>query len=167
MIQRTVTEAFGSLGRISVVGKVNGFPIKTSIFPNGDGTHHMMFNKAMQKGADATVGDMVEMELELAPGKRPAAVQHVARPDRASCSVRAFLSAPGPILLPAPPHPLRRPGRPVPSGRPGTSDAVLAGKKPHFGLWKAAHELLKSRHELLITALGLLGWRVGRPTFAR
>lgn len=69
MIPRTVTEAFESLGRISVVGRVNGFPIKTSIFPNGDGTHHMMLNKAMQKGANATAGEMVEVELERAPGK--------------------------------------------------------------------------------------------------
>ncbi len=69
MVPSRVTKALGSLGRISVVGEVNGFPIKTSIFPNGDGTHHMMFNKVMQKGAKATAGDTVEVELERAPGK--------------------------------------------------------------------------------------------------
>jgi hypothetical protein len=69
MIPRTVSEAIGSRGRISVVGSVNGFPIKTSVFPNGDGTHHMMFNKAMQKGAKASEGSVVRVELERAPGK--------------------------------------------------------------------------------------------------
>ncbi len=69
MIPRAVSEAFGSHGRISVVGRVNGFPVKTSIFSNGDGTHHMMFNKAMQKGAKATEGSVVTVELERVSGK--------------------------------------------------------------------------------------------------
>lgn len=69
MIPKSVSEALGSRGRISVVGSVNGFPIKTSIFPNGDGTHHMMFNKTMQKEAKATAGSLVNVALERAPGK--------------------------------------------------------------------------------------------------
>ena len=69
MIPRSVSEAFGSRGRISVVGSVNGFAIKSSIFPNGDGTHHLMFNKAMQQGANATEGSVVVVELDAAPRK--------------------------------------------------------------------------------------------------
>lgn len=69
MIPAAVSEAMGSRGRVSVTGKINGFPIKTSIFPNGDGTHHMMFNKAMQAGAKATNGDSVLVEIEAASGK--------------------------------------------------------------------------------------------------
>ncbi|HRQ71966.1 MAG TPA: DUF1905 domain-containing protein [Phycisphaerales bacterium] len=65
-VPRKVSEAFGTKGRVSVVGTVNGFAIKTSIFPNGDGTHHFMFNKAMQQGANATAGDTVCVELERA-----------------------------------------------------------------------------------------------------
>jgi hypothetical protein len=66
-IPRSVSEAIGTRGRVSVVGAVNGFPIKTSIFPNGDGTHHLMFNKAMQKGANATAGSRVVFELAAVP----------------------------------------------------------------------------------------------------
>lgn len=66
MIPRAVSEALGSRGRLSVVGSVNGFPITTSIFPNGDGTHHLMFNKAMQKGAKASVGSIVAVVLDRA-----------------------------------------------------------------------------------------------------
>ena len=69
MIPRSVSEALGSRGRISVVGSVNGFPIKSSIFPNGDGTHHLMFNKAMQRGANATAGSRVVVELEAVLNK--------------------------------------------------------------------------------------------------
>jgi hypothetical protein len=69
MIPRAVSEALGSRGRISVVGAVNGFPIQSSIFPNGDGTHHLMFNKAMQKGANATAGSLVVVELEAVSRK--------------------------------------------------------------------------------------------------
>jgi len=64
-----VSEALGSKGRVSVVGTINGFAIKTSVFPNGDGTHHLMFNQAMQKGAEATAGDTVVVRLEQDPGK--------------------------------------------------------------------------------------------------
>jgi hypothetical protein len=70
MIPRAVSDVFGVRGRLSVVGTVNGFPIQTSIFPNGDGTHHLMFNKAMQKGAAATAGDVVDVELKAAPKKK-------------------------------------------------------------------------------------------------
>jgi hypothetical protein len=69
MIPRDVSEALGCRGRISVVGTVNGFPIKSSIFPNGDGTHHLMFNKAMQKGANASGGSRVVVELEAVSRK--------------------------------------------------------------------------------------------------
>jgi hypothetical protein len=67
MIPRSISEALGARGLVSVVGAVNGFPIKSSIFPNGDGTHHLMFNKSMQKGADATAGSLVDVELEVVP----------------------------------------------------------------------------------------------------
>jgi hypothetical protein len=59
-----VEEEFGSRGRVSVKGTINGFAFRTSIFPNGDGTHHIMVNKAMQQGAKARPGDMVKMTLE-------------------------------------------------------------------------------------------------------
>jgi Domain of unknown function (DUF1905)/Bacteriocin-protection, YdeI or OmpD-Associated len=59
-----VEKAFGSRGRVSVKGTINGFAFRTSVFPNGDGTHHMMVNKAMQQGAKAGPGDKVKLTLE-------------------------------------------------------------------------------------------------------
>jgi hypothetical protein len=59
-----VQAAFGTKGRVSVSGTINGFAYRTSLFPNGDGTHHMMVNKEMQRGANAKPGDTVRVEME-------------------------------------------------------------------------------------------------------
>jgi hypothetical protein len=59
-----VPRVFGTKSRLSVRGTLNGFPFRSSIFPNGDGTFHLMFNKAMQAGAQATAGDVVAVVME-------------------------------------------------------------------------------------------------------
>lgn len=56
--------AFGSRGRVSVKGTINGFAFRTSIFPNGDGTHHMMVNKAMKEAANSRAGKTVRITME-------------------------------------------------------------------------------------------------------
>lgn len=65
-----VPAVFGSRGRVSVKGTINGFPFQTSIFPNGDGTFHMMVNKAMREGANAKPGNVVRIVLEKDDGRR-------------------------------------------------------------------------------------------------
>ncbi len=60
----SVEKAFGSKGRVSVKATVGRKPFHTSIFPNGDGTHHMMFNKAMQSAAGAHDGDTIAITLD-------------------------------------------------------------------------------------------------------
>jgi hypothetical protein len=64
-----VEKAFGSRARVSVRGTLNGFGFRSSIFPNGDGTHHMMVNKSMQAGAEVGPGDVVSvtMQIDVAP----------------------------------------------------------------------------------------------------
>jgi hypothetical protein len=59
-----VPSVFGTRSRLSVRGTLNGFPYRSSIFPNGDGTFHMMFNKGMQVGAKAGPGDVVAVVME-------------------------------------------------------------------------------------------------------
>ena len=58
-----VEAAFGSRAVVSVKGRINGFEFRSSVFPNGDGTHHMMVNKAMQKGAGAKAGQTVDVVM--------------------------------------------------------------------------------------------------------
>jgi hypothetical protein len=60
-----VQRAFGSRARVPVVGTINGFPFRNSLMPEGDGTHSMMVNKDLQKGAGATAGDIVAVVIEL------------------------------------------------------------------------------------------------------
>lgn len=68
----SVEQAFGSKARVSVRGTVNGAPYRSSVFPNGDGTHMMMINKQMQKaGGVAHAGDAVEVAMEADTAKRP------------------------------------------------------------------------------------------------
>jgi hypothetical protein len=60
-----VQKAFGSKARVPVMGTINGFPFRNSLMPEGDGTHSMMVNKELQKGARATAGDTVAVVIEL------------------------------------------------------------------------------------------------------
>ncbi|MGA7121385.1 MAG: YdeI/OmpD-associated family protein [Polyangiaceae bacterium] len=65
--------AFGSRARVAVWGTLNGFPFRTSILPNGDGTHHMMLNKALLAGAKASAGERVTVVMEKDIGSREVA----------------------------------------------------------------------------------------------
>lgn len=66
----SVEEVFGSRGRVSVRGSMNGSPFRSSLFPTGDGTHHMMVNKSLQHDSGAGPGATVDVELELDSGSR-------------------------------------------------------------------------------------------------
>jgi uncharacterized protein YdeI (YjbR/CyaY-like superfamily) len=48
-----------------VRGTINGFPFRTSLLPQGDGTHEMAVNKEMLKGAGAAAGETVTTVIEL------------------------------------------------------------------------------------------------------
>ena len=66
-----VEKEFGSKGRVSVKASLGGETFHTSIFPNGDGTHHLMFNRAMQKASGAGDGATVAIKLERDTGEEP------------------------------------------------------------------------------------------------
>jgi hypothetical protein len=69
-----VEKAFGSRARVSVRGTINGFAYRSSIFPDGDGNHFMMVNKAMQAGAEVGPGDVVVVIMERDDAPRAVAV---------------------------------------------------------------------------------------------
>ena len=50
-LPKSAGEKLGARGRAPVVGTIKGYRIRTSVFPKGDGTHFMLVNKEMQKGA--------------------------------------------------------------------------------------------------------------------
>jgi hypothetical protein len=61
---------FGSKARIPVSGTMNGFAFQNSLMPNGDGTHSMMVNKALQAGAKAAAGDLVSVAMAIDKSER-------------------------------------------------------------------------------------------------
>jgi len=69
-----VQAVFGSKGRVPVSGTINGFSFRTSVVPEGDGTHYMVVNKALQAGAGAKRGDVVTVVMERDLGERVVAV---------------------------------------------------------------------------------------------
>lgn len=62
-LPKRASAALGKRGRVAVSGAINGFAIRTSVFPTGDGGHFMLVNNAMQKGAGAGAGDSVKVAL--------------------------------------------------------------------------------------------------------
>jgi Bacteriocin-protection, YdeI or OmpD-Associated/Domain of unknown function (DUF1905) len=62
---------YGTRGRVSVKVTLGKDTFHTSIFPNGDGSHHLMFNKAMQKASGAGAGDTIVLKMERDRGEEP------------------------------------------------------------------------------------------------
>jgi hypothetical protein len=60
----SIEKEWGFKARVAVKGTVNGFAFRNSLFPTGDGTHHMMFSKELQAGTKARPGDTVNVVLE-------------------------------------------------------------------------------------------------------
>jgi hypothetical protein len=56
---------FGRKSRVPVRGTMNRFSFRNSLMPEGDGTHFMMVNKGLQKGAKAKPSDTVAVVIEL------------------------------------------------------------------------------------------------------
>jgi hypothetical protein len=65
-----VDKASGSKGRVAVAGTMNGFAYRNSLLPQGDGTHAMAVNKALQAGANARAGDLVAVTMEVDRSER-------------------------------------------------------------------------------------------------
>jgi hypothetical protein len=64
-LPKNASAELGTRGLARVIGKINDFPIRTSVQPSGTGTHVMMVNKLMQAGAKAKPGDRVHVVIEL------------------------------------------------------------------------------------------------------
>jgi len=60
----SVAEVFGTKARLPVVGTINGVPFRSSLMPEGDGTHAMMVNQALRTRAQTGVGQRVTVVLD-------------------------------------------------------------------------------------------------------
>jgi uncharacterized protein YdeI (YjbR/CyaY-like superfamily) len=59
------SKLWGTRGQIKVKGEINGFPFRTSLFPTREGSHILLVNKRMQKGAGAVEGSVARFQMEL------------------------------------------------------------------------------------------------------
>lgn len=69
-----VAKAWPVRNRLRVRGTINGFAFRTSLFGSAQGGHYLLVNKAMQKGASATLGSMAEIAIEPDLEERASAV---------------------------------------------------------------------------------------------
>jgi len=55
---------WGKRGQLKVKGEINGFTFRTSLFPDGKGSHRLLVNKQMQRGAKVAPGMAARFRLE-------------------------------------------------------------------------------------------------------
>jgi hypothetical protein len=60
-----VSRAFAKKGYIPVRGTLNGHPIRATLVPMGSGRYRLFLNGEMRKRANVSVGDQVDLELEM------------------------------------------------------------------------------------------------------
>ena len=70
----SVEEKFGARSRVAVKGSVNGVEFRSSLMPQGSGTHILVVNKQLRDKAKVEVGDTASFELALDTEPRVAEV---------------------------------------------------------------------------------------------
>jgi Bacteriocin-protection, YdeI or OmpD-Associated/Domain of unknown function (DUF1905) len=70
-----VEKEFGSRARVAIAGTINNYPFRNTLMPEGDGTHSMMVNKALQAGARASAGDLVAVVMDVDKAVRKVVIQ--------------------------------------------------------------------------------------------
>ena len=63
-----VSKTWGRRGLIRVKGSINGFAFRTSLFPDGKGSHVLVVNKQMQKGSGTCPGSSA---VRSPPARQP------------------------------------------------------------------------------------------------
>jgi hypothetical protein len=64
-VPEEVSQAFAKRGYIPVQGSLNGTPIRATLVPMGGGRHRLFLNGEMRKRAKVSVGDLVNLDLEM------------------------------------------------------------------------------------------------------
>lgn len=59
-----VQKTFGAKGQLKVRGTINGVSFRSSLMPQGDGTHYLVVNKTIRDNIGASAGSTVRVTLE-------------------------------------------------------------------------------------------------------
>lgn len=65
-LPKTASAKLGARGRVPIQGTINGFPFRSSAFPDGEGSHLIQVNHDMKKGAGVAAGDTAAFAIEPA-----------------------------------------------------------------------------------------------------
>jgi hypothetical protein len=60
-----VEKAFGRGGPVKVTGTLAGVPFRSSLLPNGDGSHFLVVTKSVRDKAKVKVGDRVKVAVDV------------------------------------------------------------------------------------------------------
>lgn len=69
-----VAKVWGVRGQLRVKGEINSFAFRTSLFPDGKGSHFMIVNKKMQAGGKVVPGGCATFRLEPDTARREVTV---------------------------------------------------------------------------------------------
>jgi hypothetical protein len=69
-LPKDVSAKLPSRGTVPIAGKINGFPFRTSVMPDGKGSHSMMVNKTMREGGKVGPGDEVTVVFAIDTSSR-------------------------------------------------------------------------------------------------
>jgi len=64
-----VAKVWGKRGQLRVQGEINGFGLRTTLFPTGKGEHYLIVNKKLQAGGKTAAG--LTAKFRLAPDLAP------------------------------------------------------------------------------------------------
>jgi hypothetical protein len=64
-IPASVTQRLATRARVPVAGTMNGAAFRSSLMPQGDGSHAMMVNQDLRARAGASIGQTVSVSLEV------------------------------------------------------------------------------------------------------
>ena len=69
-LPKSVSARLPSRGTVPVAGTIEGFPFRSSVMPDGKGSHWMMVNKEMRAGAGVGPGERVKVALDVDTASR-------------------------------------------------------------------------------------------------
>lgn len=61
----SVEDSFGKKGQVKVKGTMNGLPYRSTVMPQGEGSHHMVINQVIRQAIGVSSGDKVTVTMEI------------------------------------------------------------------------------------------------------
>ncbi|MGE4198302.1 MAG: YdeI/OmpD-associated family protein, partial [Phycisphaerales bacterium] len=141
LVPRAASAKLPSRGMVSVVGTIQGSPLRTTLHPDGKGGHWLKVDHALRTTAGFNPGDVVSVQIStLPPGDEP-------EPDVPPDLKRALAGAPG---------------EPGDKARATWNDITPAARRD-FIFWISSPKKTETRIKRIATACDMLAKGKRRP----